>query len=309
MNAQLDLSALFATENDVRAAYFGTKSWLMAPNGNPSNLTEAQWVQVRTAAFKSWFGDWEFSPAKASKILDENGEPLVVFHGTQKSFEAFDPSCLSNNTGNDGHFGAGFYFSVEQMEAETYGNTLYPVFINIKAPVYDTSECLEPIATHFGIHKEFQSVDKTWLADQITSKDANAGRLAHLFANGMTYEQAWEEFLETGGSFKDGAIDLNCVGDVFENIDKVLGHYDLEFIKENFGEIPEHVKVYGYDYAPRIICMTDMGNCGQAFTSIAKDCGFNGVWANSEVVAFSADQIKSAVANNGQFSSDLNIYN
>lgn len=32
---------------------------LLAPNGRKSNLTERQWVQVRTKAFKDWFGDWE----------------------------------------------------------------------------------------------------------------------------------------------------------------------------------------------------------------------------------------------------------
>ena len=34
-------------------------TWMQAPNGKKSNLTERQWVQVRTAAFKRWFGDWE----------------------------------------------------------------------------------------------------------------------------------------------------------------------------------------------------------------------------------------------------------
>ena len=32
---------------------------LLAPNGKPSNLTEKQYAQVRTKAFKEWFGDWE----------------------------------------------------------------------------------------------------------------------------------------------------------------------------------------------------------------------------------------------------------
>lgn len=32
---------------------------LLAPNGEPSNLTEKQYAQVRTKAFKDWFGDWE----------------------------------------------------------------------------------------------------------------------------------------------------------------------------------------------------------------------------------------------------------
>lgn len=39
----------------------GTKKpgWMKAPNGQPTRLTERQWVQVRTDNFKRWFGDWE----------------------------------------------------------------------------------------------------------------------------------------------------------------------------------------------------------------------------------------------------------
>ncbi len=43
----------------VVAKYKGTAQWMKAPNGKPTNLTERQWVQVRTPAFKAWFGDWE----------------------------------------------------------------------------------------------------------------------------------------------------------------------------------------------------------------------------------------------------------
>ena len=34
-------------------------TFMKAPNGKKSNLTERQWLQVRTKAFKDWFGDWE----------------------------------------------------------------------------------------------------------------------------------------------------------------------------------------------------------------------------------------------------------
>ena len=56
---------------------------LLAPNGKVSNLTEKQYAQVRTKAFKDWFGDWENNPSQASKVVDENGEPLVVYHGNR----------------------------------------------------------------------------------------------------------------------------------------------------------------------------------------------------------------------------------
>lgn len=62
---------------------------LLAPNGKKSNLTERQYAQVRTKAFKDWFGDWENDPENASKVVDENGEPLVVYHSTNKIFNTY----------------------------------------------------------------------------------------------------------------------------------------------------------------------------------------------------------------------------
>ena len=62
---------------------------LLAPNGKKSNLTERQYAQVRTKAFKDWFGDWENNPSEASKVVDENGEPLVVYHSTNKIFNTY----------------------------------------------------------------------------------------------------------------------------------------------------------------------------------------------------------------------------
>ena len=64
-------------------------SVLLAPNGKPSNLTPEQYELVRTDAFKNWFGDWENSPETASKVVDENGEPMVLYHGTYENFNVF----------------------------------------------------------------------------------------------------------------------------------------------------------------------------------------------------------------------------
>lgn len=70
------------SEEKIRQQYYNTENWLKAPNGNKTNLTEKQWCQVRTPEFKQFFGDWENDPANASKIVDENGEPKVVYHDT-----------------------------------------------------------------------------------------------------------------------------------------------------------------------------------------------------------------------------------
>ena len=62
---------------------------LVAPNGKPSNLNAKQYELVRTPEFKNWFGNWENDPANASKVVDENGEPLVLYHGTNSEFTEF----------------------------------------------------------------------------------------------------------------------------------------------------------------------------------------------------------------------------
>ena len=48
-----------AEKDAVCKQYEGTEQWMKAPNGEPTNLTEDQWIAVRTPAFKAWFGDWE----------------------------------------------------------------------------------------------------------------------------------------------------------------------------------------------------------------------------------------------------------
>ena len=78
--------------NDIKAKAIKNGTFMKAPNGKPTNLNEQQWLQVRTKAFKNWFGDWENDPKNASKVVDENGEPLVVYHGSKSILNVFDPS-------------------------------------------------------------------------------------------------------------------------------------------------------------------------------------------------------------------------
>ena len=102
---------------------------LLAPNGKPSKLTPEQYKLVRKPEFKAWFGDWEKDPANASKVVDENGEPLICYHGTDNEFYEFDVNKQRN-----GRLGKGFYISENKIEAENYGERLLKVFLNIKNP-------------------------------------------------------------------------------------------------------------------------------------------------------------------------------
>jgi len=103
---------------------------LLAPNGKPSKLNRVQWAQVRTDNFKTWFGDWENDPANASKVVDDNGEPLVVYHGTNASFDEFK----KNNVIHGLEYGDGFYFTTDKKQAENYGEKIKDIFLNIRNP-------------------------------------------------------------------------------------------------------------------------------------------------------------------------------
>ena len=45
--------------------------------------------QTETHQFKRWFGDWQSHPEQASKIVNEDGTPKVVYHGTGTEFTVF----------------------------------------------------------------------------------------------------------------------------------------------------------------------------------------------------------------------------
>ena len=111
----------------------------LAPNGKPSNLNATQYEQVRTPEFKAWFGDWENDPENASKVVDENGEPLVVYHGANyPEFTAFE-TYGADYTKTEG---TGAFFTDSKELADSYIDAEYPsafpaiygTYLNIKNP-------------------------------------------------------------------------------------------------------------------------------------------------------------------------------
>ena len=118
---------------EVVAKYKGTDQWMKAPNGKPTNLTERQWVQVRTPNFIRWFGDWLNDPQNASKVVDENGEPRVVSHMTNNEFDVFDLSRAGSNQGST--LGKGIYTTTIPDAYDYAGGKRMDLFANIKNPL------------------------------------------------------------------------------------------------------------------------------------------------------------------------------
>lgn len=133
----------------IRKKAVADGTFMKAPNGANTNLTEDQWLSVRTEAFKNWFGDWEKDPQNASKVVDENGEPRVVYHGTYGDFTVFDKAMIGSAT-DYGLWGRGFYFT--NMENTPYGNKKLALFLNFRNPfIFNDYKSAEEIGDYLNI--------------------------------------------------------------------------------------------------------------------------------------------------------------
>ena len=84
--------------------------------------------------FKRWFGDWENNPKKASKVVNEDGTPLIVYHGTNnETFNTFD-NTKSDKEVKLNALGDGYYFTKDKSRAERYGKRVIEAYLDIKKP-------------------------------------------------------------------------------------------------------------------------------------------------------------------------------
>ena len=117
-----------------------------APNGEPSKLfsdllehyngdrVAAIQAKARTysKSFKEWFGE--------SKVVDKNGEPLVVYHGTGTPNKIEEFKSKNNKIWFTDKSTAQAYANFDQDMRDEVGldssNNIYPVFLSIKNPKY-----------------------------------------------------------------------------------------------------------------------------------------------------------------------------
>ena len=143
----------------IEAKSIGDETFMKAPNGEQSNLDKIQWIQVRTPQFKEWFGDWENNPDNASKVVDENGEPLVVYHGSSNKFSIFDKNSKQRSSLTK-ILNKGFYFSNEHIAEQYSSSKEIQDFFKLQE-LRDCEYSLLEIAEEFGANiYDDESIDK-----------------------------------------------------------------------------------------------------------------------------------------------------
>lgn len=126
-------------------------------------------------AFKNWFGD--------SKVVDADGNPLVVYHGTPTGgFTEFDAAQFNTRTNGESGSRDAFFFTRDADSAEAYaGDTgvVMPVYLQLQNPkMLERSPSAEDIATakingHDGIITPYEFA--VFSPTQIKSATANRG--------------------------------------------------------------------------------------------------------------------------------------
>ena len=116
-NAGLTAASQYGTEGrvDPRALALGVGAGLglQGAGAAVSKMAPAARAKILdNPNFRRWFGD--------SKVVDEAGNPLVVYHGTTKEFDAFDPSKIGSNFGYDKK---GFFFTDSKRSSRSYSMT------------------------------------------------------------------------------------------------------------------------------------------------------------------------------------------
>lgn len=150
---------------------------------NPKENVHFLGTKQDIESFKNWKSSNK-DKTNVSKVVDENGEPLLVWHGTTENFDVFSNSWRGAT--DPGDWGLGFYFSPKKSSSEMYGNILMPVFLSIKNPV--PNEKFQMINS-FGREKVKPITLKEKIQEDIkTTKFTIKGIEEQLYGNDPDYE-------------------------------------------------------------------------------------------------------------------------
>ena len=204
----------------------------LAPNGKKSNLTKEQYKLVRTSAFKKWFGDWENDAENSSKVVDSNGEPLVIYRGNreQLGYEfTLGHNLLKKPTINNfGHF-----FTPDKFVAKRYAED----FVKTMIGLYKDKPNYDYVLEEGYILKVFLNAKNLLDLTKLGSKSYGEKFVKHLKESGISF-LGFEDLISEVQEFNytkdfDGS-DINAnVYDFFDNFPKLR---EL-FIKNNISGI------------------------------------------------------------------------
>lgn len=205
--------------NGIDLAPNGAKSKLFSDllsefNGDRNLAIQAK-AKTFSNSFKTWFGEDipTFDPDTgevlkvdtiSSKVVDENGEPLLVWHHSpSKGIYEFNVPDISTDPWEQTY--TGIFFSTDKKYSRVFGDAAYPCFLSIKNPVL-----MESISS--GSIAKFRSIDA--FASEIEGATPSDGAIG--------YDAKTMSVYSTGTEYV--AFHPNQIKSAIENV----GSFDVE---------------------------------------------------------------------------------
>lgn len=172
------------------------------------NIMQAEFERhsdiTQSLQFLRWFGDWQNKPGRASKVVDENGKPLIVYHQTNEEFSVFD----TNKPGAgqyDTETPNGIFLKPSDSDIGVKGNIQMPLYANIRKPfkVPNRQKLVEHYRKHingYAEHKDnLTSIDKEYERKYeiaVQNDDKEYSRLSTALKEHRITQEEYTEALE-----------------------------------------------------------------------------------------------------------------
>ena len=138
--------------------------------------------------------DKDFKSQPSSKVVNTDGTPKVVYHGTNADFWTFS---LANRGKNGEKLGVGYYFVDNKSSAERYGDRVVEAYLDIKKPA--SAEVMEISRKDwekfldFAIEHRDEYIEGEWKGNEINKEyeltdfdyGSNDAELIKGFLNGI----------------------------------------------------------------------------------------------------------------------------
>lgn len=234
---------------------------------------------TKSQQFKRWFGDWEKKPNTASKIVNEDGTPRIIYHQTAAEFNVFsNANPLAGR--NDSETPNGFFAKDNDADIRVGGNKQMALYGDMKKPLHfkDRAEAKAWYSEHIdgyrGLTEKLNKLDEEYQSKYDAQETSND----------EYYEQNYEAYV---------VDDAEVTQKILENEDK------LDDILEQWKEDTEAIRGELRELLNGYFIEKDSG-----YDGIILDFDFGGRSKGGKVknyIFFKNTQLKSATDNIGLF--------
>ena len=296
-------------------------------------LKESKEDKIYSKEFKDWFGDWENDPEHSSKVVDKDGKPLAVYHGSFSLFDSFDP--------NKGHNVPAIWHADRLSIASHWSNTsdihrspkVVEEFENLKSLVKELESKDTPFEEVVKKISDFteENFDTEIKSDSsyTSIEDCKEYNLDPERYEGISYGYniIYNNGMETGGNVRKDLHKyyetlMSYVESMVRNSSRdYINYYEGGFLYKNYLNIRKPLIVDAKDEPYHNIRYRGEYYNTESLAMYAKERGYDGVIVKNvyetdyenkkgtDYIVFNPNQIKSATDNNGNFSKESdNMY-